>query len=88
MAEDKKFTFDKETLEAQHEKVKDLIEGDRKTIEENAVIARNSKVAPNQRQWAEARLKGNFESLDRHEQQLSETEGRLKSLSDESQDEQ
>ena len=41
-----------------------------------------------QRRWAEARLKGNFESLDRHEQQLSETEGRLKSLSDESQDEQ
>ena len=36
MAEDKKFTFDKETLEAQHEKVKDLIEADRKTIEENA----------------------------------------------------
>jgi hypothetical protein len=88
MAEDKKFTFDKETLEVQHEKVKDLIEADRKTIEENAAIARNSKVAPNQRQWAEARLKGNLEGLNRHEQQLSETEDRLKRLSDDSQDEQ
>ena len=41
-----------------------------------------------QKRWAEARLKGKFESLDCHKQQLSETEGRLKSLSDESQDEQ
>ena len=88
MAEDKKFTFDEETLEAQHEKVKNLIEGDRKTIEEDAAIARDSKVAPNQRQWAEARLEGNLEALNRHEQQLSETEDRLKRLSDESQDEQ
>ena len=87
MAEDKKFTFDEETLEAQHEKVKNLIEGDRKTIEEDAAIARDSKVAPNQRQWAEARLAGNLEALNRHEQQLSETEDRLKRLSDESQDE-
>jgi hypothetical protein len=87
MAEDKKFTFDEETLEAQHEKVKNLIEGDRKTIEEDAAIARDSKVAPNQRQWAEARLEGNLEALNRHEQQLSETEDRLKRLSDESQDE-
>ena len=86
MAEDKKFTFDEETLEAQHEKVKNLIEGDRKTIEEDAAIARDSKVAPNQRQWAEARLKGNLEGKIRHEQQLSETEDRLKSLSNESQD--
>ena len=87
MAEDKKFTFDEETLEAQHEKVKNLIEGDRKTIEEDAAIARDSKVAPNQRQWAEARLEGNLEALNRHEQQLSETEDRLKRLSDESKDE-
>ena len=40
-----------------------------------------------QRRWAEARLKGNLEGLNRHEQQLSETEDRLKRLSDESQDE-
>ncbi len=84
MSEDKKFTLDQETLEAQHEKAKDLIEGDRKTIEENAAIARNPKNAPNQRRWAEARIEGNLEGLDRHEQQLSETEDRLKRLSDES----
>lgn len=88
MAEDKIFTYDEETLEAQREKAKDLIEGDNKAIEENSAIARNSKIALNQRRWAEARLKGNFEGLNRHEQQLSETEDRLKRLSDESQDEQ
>lgn len=88
MAGDKKFTLDKETLEDHHEKVKDLIEGDKKAIEENAAIARNPKIAPNQRLWAEARLKGNLEGMSRHEQQLSETEDRLISLSDKSQDEQ
>ena len=67
-------------------KAKDLIEGDKKAIEENAATARNPKNAPYQRQWAEARLKGNFEGKIRHEQQLSETEDRLKNLSNESQD--
>jgi hypothetical protein len=86
MSEDKKFTFDEDTLEAQREKAKDLIEGDKKAIEENAATARNPKIAPNQRHWAEARLKGNLEGKIRHEQQLSETEDRLKRLSNESQD--
>lgn len=86
MSENKKFTLDEETLEAQHEMVKDLIEGDKKAIEENAAIARNPKTAPNQRQWAEDRLKGNLESKNRHEQQLPQTEDRQKRLSGKSQD--
>ena len=84
MEEEKKFKLDKETLETQREMVKDLIEGDKKTIVENAAIARNPKIAPNQRQWAETRIKGNVESINRHEQQLSETEDRLNKLSDNS----
>ena len=44
MSEDKKFTFDEDTLEAQREKAKDLIEGDKKAIEENAATARNPKM--------------------------------------------
>lgn len=87
MSEDKKFTFDEDTLEAQREKAKDLIEGDKKAIEENAATARNLKNAPYQRQWAEARNKGIEEGLNRHQQQYAETEERLRRLSDESQDE-
>jgi len=87
MSEDKKFTFDEDTLEAQREKAKDLIEGDKKAIEENAATARNPKNAPYQRQWAEARNKGIEEGLNRHQQQYAETEERLRRLFDESQDE-
>ncbi len=87
MTKNKKFKLDEETLNAQHEKVMDLIEGDKKAIVENTAISRNPKIAPNQRQWAEARIKGNYEGLNRHGQQLTETEDRLKRLSDESQDE-
>ena len=87
MSEDKKFTFDEDTLEAQREKAKDLIEGDKKAIEENVATARNPKNAPYQRQWAETRNKGIEEGLNRHQQQYAETEERLRRLSDESQDE-
>ena len=88
MSEDKKFTFDEDTLEAQREKAKDLIEGDKKAIEENAATARDPNHAfDEQGKWAEARNKGIEEGLNRHQQQYAETEERLRRLSDESQDE-
>lgn len=88
MVEGKKYVPDKETLKAQCEKVKDLINGDNKAIEENAAIVRNPKIDLNQRVWAESRIKGNLEGLNRHEQQLLETQDRLRRLSDDSQDNQ
>lgn len=41
MSEDKKFTFDKEMLEDQREKVKDLIKYDKEVMAENDTIAKD-----------------------------------------------
>ena len=87
MAKDKKFTLDQATLEGQLEKLKDVIDGDKKTIAENKTIARDpSHAFGEQGKWAEARNEGIEEGLNRHQQQYAETEERLRRLSDESQD--
>ena len=41
MSDNKKFTPDKDTLEGQLDKLKDVIEGDKKTMAENKAIARD-----------------------------------------------
>lgn len=88
MTDNKKFTMDKETLEGQLDKLKDVIEGDKKTIAENKAIARDPNHAfDEQGKWAEARNEGIEEGLNRHQQQYLETEERLRRLSNESQDE-
>lgn len=38
MSDNKKFTSDKDTLEGQLDKLKDVIEGDKKTMAENKAI--------------------------------------------------
>ena len=64
------------------------IEGDKEAIAANDAIARDPRLAlTRQGEWAETRLKGNLEGLNRHEQQLSETEARLNKLSDNSENE-
>lgn len=88
MSDNKKFTPDKDTLEGQLDKLKDVIEGDKKTMAENKAIARDPNHAfDEQGKWAEARNKGIEEGLNRHQQQYAETEERLRRPSDESQDE-
>jgi hypothetical protein len=90
MSDNKKFTPDKDTLEGQLDKLKDVIEGDKKTMAENKAIARDPNHAfDEQGKWAEARNKGIEEGLNRNQQQYAETEERLKRLkrqSNESQD--
>lgn len=88
MAENKKFTTDKDTLEGQLDKLKDVIEGEKKTMAENKAIARDPNHAfDEQGKWAEARNEGIEEGLIRHQQQYVDTEERLRRLTDESQDE-
>ena len=90
MAEEKKFALDKDTLEGQLDKLKDMIEDKKKTMAENKAIARDPNHAfDEQGKWAEARNKGIEEGLNRNQQQYAETEERLRRLkrqSDESQD--
>lgn len=89
MAEKKKYTLDKETLEAQLDELSDMKEGLKETIAENEAIARDSDhLIDKQGEWAETRNIGLREALDRYQRFSEETEDRLKSLSDESQDEQ
>lgn len=88
MSDNKKFATDKDTLEGQLDKLKDVIEGEKKTMAENKAIARNPIHAfDEQGKWAEARNEGIEEGLNRHQQQYAETEERLRRLSDESQNE-
>lgn len=88
MAEDKKFTMDKEAQEGLLDKLKDMIEGEKKTMAENKAIARDPNHAfDEQGKWAEARNEGIEEGLNRHQQHYVETEERLRRLSEESQDE-
>ena len=89
MAEKKKYTLDKETLEAQLDELSDMKEGIKETIAEKEAIARDSDhLIDKQGEWAETRNIGLREALDRYQRFSEETEDRLKSLSDESQDEQ
>lgn len=82
MPEGKKFVLDKETLETQRNKLNDMIDGDKEAIAKNNVIAKDpNHVLDNQGEWAEARQKDNIEALNRHEQQLAETIGKLNDLS-------
>ena len=68
MAEDKKYTPNKETLEGQLEKLTDMIEGDKKAIAENDAIARDpNHIFDQQGVWAEARKKVNEDALERHQ---------------------
>ncbi len=89
MAEEKKFTPDKDTLEGQLDKLKDMIEDKKKTMAENKAIARDPNHAfDEQGKWAEARNEGIEEGVNRNQQQYAETEERLRRLqrqSDESQ---
>lgn len=81
MEENKKFVLDKETLEVQREKLRDLIESDKESIAENDAISKDPKnVFDNQGEWAEARKKGSVEALNRHEQLLSETIERIQDM--------
>lgn len=85
MAEEKKFTLDEETVKAQCEKVKDLIDRDKKVIAENDAIARDPHhVFDHQGKWAEARMKGNLDALNRHQDMYEETKDRLNKLKDSS----
>lgn len=56
MAEKKKYTLDKETLEAQLDELSDMKEGLKETIAENEAIARDSDhLIDKQGEWAETR---------------------------------
>ncbi len=78
MATDKKYASDKETLEGQLEKVKEMIEGDKKTIAENDAIARDpNHILDQQGEWAKARKKGNLDALSRHQSMYTDTTRRL-----------
>ena len=85
MPEDKKFVLDKEALEAQRDKLNEMIVGDKEAIAKNDAIAKDPDlVLSNQGEWAESRKKDNIEALNRYEQQLSETIERLNDLSSKS----
>ncbi len=89
MAEEKKFKMDKETLEGQLDKLKDMIEDKKKVMAENKAIALDPCHAfDEQGEWAKARNEGIEEGVNRNQQQYAETEERLRRLkrqSDESQ---
>lgn len=89
MSDNKKFTLDKETLEGQLDKLKDMIEDKKKVMAENKAIALDSSHAfDEQGEWAIARNEGIEEGVNRNQQQYAETEERLRRLkrqSDESQ---
>ena len=89
MSDNKKFTPDKETLEGQLDKLKDMIEDKKKVMAENKAIALDpSHAFDEQGEWAKARNEGIEEGVNRNKQQYAETEERLRRLkrqSDESQ---
>ncbi len=89
MSDNKKFTPDKETLEGQLDKLKDMIEDKKKVMAENKAIALDpSHSFDEQGEWAKARNEGIEEGVNRNQQQYAETEERLRRLkrqSDESQ---
>ena len=83
MEVEKKFTPDKETLRDQLKKIDDLIKRDKEAIVENDAIAKDpNHVFDHQGEWAEARLKGNLDALNRHEKMCEETKERLNKLND------
>lgn len=85
MAENKKFSFDKETLKTQLGELSDMKEGLNETIAENEAIARDpNHVIDKQGEWAEARNKGLREAFKRYQRFSEETEERLNNLSDKS----
>lgn len=90
MSDNKKFTPDKEMLEGQLDKLKDMIEDKKKVMAENKAIALDpSHAFDEQGEWAKARNEGIEEGVNRNQQQYAETEERLRKLkrqSDESQD--
>jgi hypothetical protein len=83
MDKDKIFTLDQESLEDQLKKIDDLIKRDKESITENDAIAKDpNHVFDHQGEWAEARLKGNLDALNRHEKMCEETKERLDKLKD------
>ena len=83
MGEKKKFTLDEETLQNQLDKLSDVIGHDKKAIAENDAIARDPHhVFDHQGEWAEARMKGNLDALNRHQDMYEETKDRLNRLKD------
>ena len=89
MSDNKNFTPDKETLEGQLDKLKDMIEDKKKVMAENKAIALDPSHAFGELgEWAIARNEGIEEGVNRNQQQYAETEERLRRLkrqSDESQ---
>ena len=85
MEEEKKFIPDEETLQNQLGKLSDVIDRDKKVIAENDAIARDPHhVFDHQGEWAEARMKGNLDALNRHQNMYEETKDRLNKLKDSS----
>lgn len=85
MEEEKKFIPDEETLQNQLGKLCDVIDRDKKVIAENDAIARDPHhVFDHQGEWAEARMKGNLDALNRHQDMYEETKDRLNKLKDSS----
>ena len=85
MEEEKKFIPDEETLQNQLGKLSDVIDRDKKVIAENDAIARDPHhVFDHQGEWAEARMKGNLDDLNRHQDMYEETKDRLNKLKDSS----
>lgn len=85
MEEEKKFIPDEETLQNQLGKLSDVIDRDKKVIAENDAIARDPHhVFDHQGEWAEARMKGNLDALNRHQDMYEETKDRLNKLKDSS----
>ena len=85
MGKEKNFTLDEKTLEAQRNKLGDMIEGDQEAIAVNAAITRDQQLAHTQHpKWAEARLKGNLDALNRHQKMYEDTIERMNKLKDSS----
>ena len=83
MDKDKKFTLDEETLQDQLDKLRDMMDSDKKAMAENDTIARDpSHIFDCQGEWAEARKRGNQDALNRHEEMYEETKERLDKLKD------
>lgn len=62
-----------------------MIEDDKKAIAENDAIARDSNhIFDEQGEWAEARKRGNMDSLNRHQKMYEETKERLNKLKNDS----
>ena len=83
MEKEKKFIPDEKTLQSQLDRLSDVMGRDKKAIAENDAIARDpNHVFDHQGEWAEARLKGNLDALNRHEKMYEETKDRLNILKD------